>query len=219
MSNFIDNFEGEFPRKMIICDDPYRIKMIQCHYLDQTKIFNENRGLIGYVGSYSGEPVAIITGGFGESSTTTVVDSCVKKFGIDTVINVTDCISFDENVPLGQVVIAEHAEGRSDQGHASGRLVEMADFIAKQKAFSTTRTPVYTDDTYYIDNQVKPSNCGRILDFSSAMLYAYCEKHQIEVVSILTISRNEASGVQMDEAERQSRFNTATVLALEILLT
>lgn len=217
MSNFMDEFPEPFPRKLIICDDPYRIKMIQCHHLDGTKIFNENRGLIGYVGNYAGEPVAIVTGGFGEVSTTTVIDSCVKQFGIDTVINVSDCVSFDEALPLGRVILAEDALSVSNHGQAGESLIQKADYISKARNFGIVRTNVYTEDRFYINNLEKPRDCGRVLDFSSAMLYDYCEQNKIDVLSILTISRNEASGTQMEEAERQSRFHTAVTLALEAI--
>ncbi len=217
MNNFMDDFSEPFPRKLIICDDPYRIKMIQCHHLDGVRQFNENRGLTGFIGCYDGEPVAIVTGGFGEASTATVIDSCVKKYGIDTVINVSDCVSFDSGILLGRIIIAQQALNSNGRGDASEELVDISQRIAVEREFDTLRTNVYTDDRFYVNDCRKPLDCGKILDFSSSLLYEYCNNHEIEVLSILTVSRNEADGTVMDEAQRQSNFHAAVTLALETL--
>ena len=58
----------KIPKKVLLTDDPLRAAMISSHYLDNSRLVYENRGMRGYSGVYNGAEVAVISCGFGETS-------------------------------------------------------------------------------------------------------------------------------------------------------
>lgn len=87
--------------------DPSRIPII-ASYLDDSKLISERRGFVIWAGRLSGQQVCAVCGGIGAPSTAIAIEELIA-LGVHTFIRIGTCGSLQENINLGDLVIATAA--------------------------------------------------------------------------------------------------------------
>jgi len=64
----INSKQGDFAKTVLMPGDPLRAKFIAETFLDNPKLVNEVRGMLGYTGTYKGKPVSVMASGMGMPS-------------------------------------------------------------------------------------------------------------------------------------------------------
>jgi purine-nucleoside phosphorylase len=185
-------------------DDPMRAKMMAAHWLEYAEILYDLRGMIGYVGSYNDTPLALLSAGFGETSTLLYLHDALL-LGMRRVIYIGECISHTPAIRLRDVIIAQG-------GHSV--LTQCAIDAAQQCTISISEHPVNTYDRALLETT---EVSGNITDFASGAVADFAATHGIAALSILTVSQNTSTEERMEDHERQSRFNDASRLVFETL--
>ena len=62
--------KGEIAKSVIMPGDPLRAKFIAENFLENPKLINEVRNILGYTGTYQGSPVTVMASGMGTVSYT-----------------------------------------------------------------------------------------------------------------------------------------------------
>ena len=102
--NLIDHFKCVLPSICLITDDPYRVKMIAAHYLDNVEIFTETRGQVGLMGEFNNIPLIVMSVGIGITSTMAYLTELCSKNQIKRVVYFGDCITHDSSLPVGSIL-------------------------------------------------------------------------------------------------------------------
>ena len=195
---------SSLPIHAVMTDDPMRARMLASHWLDNAKVLYELRGMIGYTGSYKGASIALLSTGYGESSALMYLQDA-RLLGMQRVFYMGECVSRIPGIKLRDVILVKG-------GDAS--LMQCALSVAEQFAIAVASHSVTTCDRIFLDGDIIP---GDIVDFASGAVAEFAAEHGIAAVSVLTVSQNTATGVRIEEHERQSRFNAASQLVFEAL--
>lgn len=90
---------------VLLPGDPQRAGYIAETFLDSPRLYNQNRQLLGYTGTYSGVPVSVQTTGMGCPSLAIVVEELIR-LGAKTLVRVGTAGIVSPAVKPGDLVIA-----------------------------------------------------------------------------------------------------------------
>ena len=99
---------GEFAESVLLPGDPRRAKYIAENFFDDAKLVTEERGMLGYTGSYKGEPVSVQATGMGCPSASIVAEELIQ-LGAKNLLRVGTCGAYDRELRLGDLVVATAA--------------------------------------------------------------------------------------------------------------
>ncbi|MDR0468919.1 MAG: hypothetical protein LBH09_02990 [Peptococcaceae bacterium] len=196
------------PEKIILTDDPARVRMIVSHYLDRAETLYEHRGMIGCYGEYRGCGMGLISCGFGSTVARLYMEE-MARLGVRDVIYLGEAVSLTREIDLMSVIVA-------DGGHP-GLLQQIAEAAAVAHVPIKIMETV-TDDRFWCEGvNVQEKRGWDIADFASKAVYAAAGDLDVAVAAILTVSENTAMVKRVSEEARQVGFSEAAVLALEVM--
>lgn len=212
--NLLDEFKGVLPSRCLITDDPYRVKMIAAHYLDNVHIFTETRGQVGLVGEFNNVPVTVLSVGIGKVSTMAYINELCSKNQIQHLVYLGDCITNDYSLSVGSITYISKAYEKDKYFVASENLLKSVEIIIKKNTIMAQPCVTTTNDDYLLDKKYVVSKDSKVLDFTTSDIYKLNKNNDIETISILNVCKNIVSCEIIDEAVRQSGCQSAIILAL-----
>src|SRR5687767_1343553 len=99
---------GDYAPLVLLPGDPNRAKLVAGMFdggLDNARLVNEHRSLLGYTGTYKGVPVSVQTSGMGTPSFSIVMEELLN-LGVKRFIRTGSCGGLARGVKTGDVVIA-----------------------------------------------------------------------------------------------------------------
>jgi purine-nucleoside phosphorylase len=216
LGRFLEAMEGALPKRIILTDDPLRVKMLVAHHLEYARLVSELRGMSAYVGEYESARIAVLGVGYGEPALLAWLAEALDC-GADTAVYIGECVSQSEDLDLRDVILASAACGARGASLPDAGLLGEAALVARKLDFAARQAEVFTDDTYWLDDEKAASSGKPAIDFATGAFYWKSAFEGAKALSILTVSENALTGRRIDEAERQSRFNNASRLAFELL--
>jgi DeoD family purine-nucleoside phosphorylase len=151
--------QGEYAEAVLLPGDPLRAKYIAETYLDGVKQVNEERGLLGYTGTYEGKPVSVQGTGMGCPGATIVFEELIQ-LGCTKLMRVGTCGGLQPHHALGDLIVALTAvPGDSTALHlvngephcptASWELIHGAVHAAKEMRQPMHVGPIVSSDLFY----------------------------------------------------------------------
>ena len=136
------------PQKVLITDDPMRAAMLSSHYLNDSRLIGDLRGMKAYYGTFKGIPVALISCGFGETAVELYLTEAYGAGGRDFVY-LGECVSADGTRELMDIITdinsvytndryfinGEVSDGFSIVDFAVNRFTETAERLGAASAF------------------------------------------------------------------------------------
>ena len=150
---------GEYAEAVLLPGDPLRAKYIAETYFDDVVQRNEERGLLGYTGTYNGKPVSVQGTGMGCPGATIVFEELIQ-LGCKKLIRVGTCGGLQPSHALGDLIVAISAVPADstamhlvgNEPHcptASWGLVHEAVHIAKHSDTHLHVGPIVSSDLFY----------------------------------------------------------------------
>src|SRR6478736_5339812 len=102
---------GDYAPLVLLPGDPNRATRIASMFdggLEAARKVNENRGMLGYTGTYQGRPVSVQTTGMGAPSINIVVEELLR-LGATRLIRVGTCGGIGRGIKVADLVIASAA--------------------------------------------------------------------------------------------------------------
>ena len=99
---------GELAESVLLPGDPRRARYIAENFLEDARLVTEERGLLGYTGTYDGEPISVQTTGMGCPSAAIVTEELIQ-LGARNLLRVGTCGGYHPEMKLGDLVIATAA--------------------------------------------------------------------------------------------------------------
>tara|TARA_R110002073_G_scaffold242529_2_gene404566 strand:+ start:13275 stop:13976 length:702 start_codon:yes stop_codon:yes gene_type:complete len=222
---------GDIADTVLLPGDPLRAKHVAETFLQDAVCYNNVRGMLGFTGYYKGNRVSIQGTGMGMGSVAIYVHELINTFKVKNLIRVGTCGSIQQDIHLGQVMLAMSASGDADANslYFNGmHYAATADFDLLIKAYeaaqrlniNTLQGSVFSTNTFY-DNEPnrwkKWQRHGIIgVEMETQMLFTLAKRFGVKALSVLTVSDNIVTGETTSSLDREQSFNDMMKIALEL---
>lgn len=222
---------GDIADTVLLPGDPLRAKHVAETFLQDAVCYNNVRGMLGFTGYYKGNRVSIQGTGMGMGSVAIYVHELINTFKVKNLIRVGTCGSIQQDIHLGQVMLAMSASGDADANslYFNGmHYAATADFDLLIKAYeaaqrlniNTLQGSVFSTNTFY-DNEPnrweKWQKHGIIgVEMETQMLFTLAKRFGVKALSVLTVSDNIVTGETTSSLDREQSFNDMMKIALEL---
>ena len=224
--------KGDFAETVLMPGDPLRAKFIAETFLEDVKVVNTVRNMLGYTGYYKGKRISVMGTGMGCPSMGIYSYELIHFYGCKNLIRVGTAGSLQEKVKVRDLVIAMGACTTSNyvrQFHLPGDyscicsydLLRKAVEKAEEKGMNYHVGNVLSSDMFY--NPEMPAmgtswdKMGVLaVEMESAALYSNAAYAGVNALCILTISDSIVTGEATTAEERQNTFTSMMEIALEL---
>ncbi|HZY66634.1 MAG TPA: DeoD-type purine-nucleoside phosphorylase [Rubrobacteraceae bacterium] len=223
---------GDYAENVLLPGDPRRAQYIAENFFEDPKPVSEERGMLGYTGTYKGKPVSVQTTGMGCPSAAIVTEELIQ-LGAKNLLRVGTCGSYGEDMRLGDLVIATAAtpqdrtifnlsRGIHYAPAAHFDVVHAAYHAADDAGRRTFLGPIVTSDLFYDpeeDPREKWSNLGVLaVEMEAAAIFTIAAMHGVRAGCLLTVSDTIGEElVRISDEDLQSAVDNMMTLALDTL--
>ncbi|WP_299781258.1 purine-nucleoside phosphorylase [uncultured Roseobacter sp.] len=221
---------GDIAETVLMPGDPYRARWAAETFLDDAKLVNEVRGMLGFTGTYKGNRVTIQGSGMGMPSLSIYANELISQYDAQTLIRIGSCGGMQPHVSVRDVIIAMSATTITSPSSGIFREVNFAptasyDLLAAAVAAAKTRGTtthvggIYSSDVFYaerpdLDEQmVRHGILG--VEMEAAELYTLAARHGRRALAILTVSDHLQTGEALPAEDREQTFGDMVEIALE----
>jgi purine-nucleoside phosphorylase len=231
MSIHIEAGPGEIAETVLLPGDPLRAKHVAETLFENPHCYNQVRGMYGYTGKYKGSTVSIQGTGMGIPSLSIYVHELIHEYGVKNLIRVGTCGGIQQDLELGQVLLAMGGCTDSITSNIIFNKVQyapIADYQLLSNAFETAASMgvnclagnVFSTDLFYLedDNRYDALMAHGVLavDMETSALYTLAARSGVRALSILTVSDNIITGARSSASDRQQKFMNMMKIALEV---
>ena len=229
MSTHIQAEKGEIAESILLPGDPLRAKWIAHTFFKDPVCYNKVRGMLGYTGTYNGKRVSVQGTGMGIPSTLIYCHELINNYGVNNLIRVGSAGSYQKHIDLRDIVIAMAASSTSGINNsrfvnadysptANFELFMKAAKYASEKNIPIKAGNVLSSDEFYEDDPEaykKWADFGVLcVEMETAGLYTIAAKHNVNALSILTISDSLVTGEHLSSEDRETSFSKMVEIAL-----
>jgi purine-nucleoside phosphorylase len=222
---------GEIAKTVLMPGDPLRAQFMAETYLENPVQINSIRGMLGYTGTYRGKPVTIMGHGMGMPSIGIYTYELFNFYEVENIIRVGSAGAIDEDLKIGDLVIAAGACTNSNYGmqyRLPGTYAPIASFDLLQKAVAESEKlgvtykvgNIYSSDTFY-DDALSLKDWQKMgvlaVEMEAAALYMNAARAGKKALCICSISDCPFTGEATSAEYRQTAFTQMMEVALGML--
>jgi purine-nucleoside phosphorylase len=222
---------GDIAETVIMAGDPLRVKFMAETFLEDPVQFNNVRGMLGYTGTYQGKRVSVMGHGMGMPSIGIYTYELYNFYGVKTIIRVGSAGSVQEDLHVGDLVIALGACTNSNYASAfelPGTFAPIADFSLARGAAEACEHLGYhymvgnvlSSDVFYQEypHHDKWINVGVLaVEMEIAALYLNAARSGNRALGICTISDHILTGEVTTAEQRQTTFTHMMEVAFSLI--
>lgn len=224
---------GDFAESVLLPGDPRRARYIAENFFDDARLVTEERGMLGYTGTYKGEPVSVQTTGMGCPSASIVTEELIQ-LGARNLLRVGTCGGYHRDLRLGDLIVATAAAPQDGTVAALTRgvpyapaahfdLVHAAHHAAEEAGTRTFMGPIVSSDLFY-DPQEDPAalwgNLGVLaVEMEAAAIFTIAAMHGVRAGCLLTVSDTISTEniVRIEDSALKGAVDNMMRLALDTL--
>ncbi len=222
---------GDFAETVLMPGDPLRAKFIAENFLEDAVLVNNVRGVNGYTGYYRGKRVSVMASGMGQPSIGIYSYELFNFYGVEKIIRVGSCGSFDKDLHVRDLIIAQGActnGNYASQYNLPGTFCPIADFgllrraaqLCEEEGVKYKVGNIFSSDMFYDDanSGMQWAKMGVLgVEMESAALYCNAARAGKKALCICTVSDSFIYPEENTTAEeRQSTFTAMMKIALEL---
>jgi DeoD family purine-nucleoside phosphorylase len=226
---------GDYAEAVLLPGDPLRARYIAETYLEDVVQRNEERGLLGFTGTYGGKSVSVQGTGMGCPGATIVFEELIQ-LGCKKLIRVGTCGGLQPSHALGDLIVAISAVPAdstamhlvNNEPHcptASWHLVHEAVHIAKHSDTAIHVGPIVSSDLFYNPNEGQYERWSKrgvlAVEMEAAALFTVAAIRGVEAGCLLTVSDIVVEGVftRISDDELRAAVDRMTRLALDVAVS
>ena len=230
MTTHIGAKNGEIAETVLMPGDPYRAKWAAETFLQDARLVNDVRGMLGFTGSWNGNPVTIQGSGMGMPSLSIYANELIRDFGAKTLIRIGSCGGMQKTVGLRDVILAMTATTAGSPSDtifkevnfapcADWSLLQAAARAAEARDVTTHVGGIYSSDTFYDERpdlneqMVRHGILG--VEMEAAELYTLAARYGCRALAVLTVSDHLQTGEALPSDQRERSFGDMVEIALE----
>lgn len=221
---------GDIAETVLLPGDPLRAKWAAETFLESPKLINEVRGMLGYTGTWKGQPVTIHGSGMGMPSLSIYANELIRDYGAKTLIRIGSCGGMQEKVNVRDVILAMSASSISTPSTgifkelnfapcADWSLLKAAEQAAEMKEIPTHVGGIYSADVFYDERPDLNEQMTRHgilgVEMEAAELYNLAARYGVRALAVLTVSDHLLTGEALPSEDRERSFGDMVEIALE----
>ena len=225
---------GDYAEAVLCPGDPRRAEYIASTFFDSPRLVNEERGMLGFTGTYEGKPISVQSTGMGCPSAAIVFEELIQ-LGAKRLLRVGTCGGFGEGLDMGDLIVAISAvaaDGTS--GHyvnhephsptADWELVHAAVHQAKHSGLKVRVGPVATSETFYDpdpDRAARWASRGVLgVEMEAAVLFTIGALRKVQAGALVVVSDVMHGGefVRISDEELRQAVDRMTELGIRTAL-
>jgi purine-nucleoside phosphorylase len=228
MSIHIEAKPGEIAESILLPGDPLRAKYIAETFLEDVVCYNQVRGMLGYTGTFKGNPVSVQGTGMGMPSASIYIHELINDYGVKNLIRIGTCGAIQQDVKIRDVIIAQAAATdsaiiRNDfPGYdfpqiGNFGLIKKAYEAGTEKGMTIHVGNVLSSDRFYNKKNMYTELAEHgvlAVEMEAAGLYYLAAQFGVKALTLLTVSDHILTGEQTSSEERQTTFNDMIEVAL-----
>lgn len=230
MTPHINAAKGDIAETVLLPGDPLRAKWAAETFLDSPREVNNVRGMLGFTGTWNGNPVTIHGSGMGMPSLSIYANELITTYGAKTLIRIGSCGAMQEDVNIRDVIIAMTATSISTPSRgilreinyapcANWDLLNNAVKAARAKATPTHVGGIYSSDVFYDERpdlneqMIRHGILG--VEMEAAELYTVAARHKARALAVLTVSDHLITHEALPPEDRERSFADMVDIALQ----
>lgn len=227
--------KGDFAKTVLMPGDPLRAKFIAETFLENPRLVNNVRNILGYTGTYKGQEISVMASGMGMPSIGIYSHELYTEYGVENIIRIGSAGSYSERLQVRDVVLAECATSESTFakatcGETSDTLyptAELNDIIikkAEELGIECKLGKVHSSDAFYTApsiggwEDIRDRTRTECVEMESFALFCNAKMLGKRAACLLTISDAFYNNVALSAEDRQNSFTQMMTLALESAL-
>lgn len=222
--------KGDIAPTVLMPGDPYRAKWAAETFLDDARLVNEVRGMLGYTGTWKGHPVTIQGSGMGMPSLSIYVNELISEYDVQTLIRIGSCGGMQEKVGIRDVILAMTASNISTPSRgifkefnfapcADFDLLAAAHRSATARGVTTHVGGIYSADVFYDERPDLNEQMTRHgilgVEMEAAELYNLAARYGRRALAVLTVSDHLITHEALPAEDRERSFGDMVEIALE----
>lgn len=221
---------GDYAEACLLPGDPLRAQYIAETFMDDVRQRNWERGLLGYTGTYNGQPVSVQASGMGCPSAAIVIEE-LAQLGVERIVRVGTCGGLQPDMAIGDLVIALSATAADstalhyvgNEPHAPTadfELTHAAVHAAKEQGKRARIGPIVSSDIFYNPDSgqyARWSERGILaVEMEGAVLFTLGALRKLQTACLLVVSDVVVEGefVRISDEEMKRAVDGMTELAL-----
>ncbi|MFA8386594.1 MAG: purine-nucleoside phosphorylase [Pelagibaca sp.] len=221
--------KGDIAETVLLPGDPYRAKWAAETFLDNSRLVNEVRGMLGFTGTWNGHPVTIQGSGMGMPSLSIYANELIRDYDAKTLIRIGSCGGMQPHVGIRDVILAMTASTLSTPSRgifkelnfapcADWSLLQAAFKAAEAKGTKTHVGGIYSSDVFYDERPDLNEQMTRHgilgVEMEAAELYNLAARHSVRALAVLTVSDHLQTGEALPTEDRERSFGDMVEIAL-----
>jgi len=223
---------GAYAPAVLCPGDPRRSEYIARTFFTDAVLVNDERGLLGFTGTYDGKPISVQTSGMGCPSAAIVYEELIQ-LGAERLIRVGTCGALQPDMRMADTVVAlaatpsdqtalTYTGGEPHAPTADWRLVAAAVDVARQQGARVHVGPIVSSDVFYDPDRDRPRRWrerGHLgIDMEAAVLYTVAALRRVAALTVLTVSDlvTEHASTRISDDELKQGVDRLTELAARV---
>ena len=194
---------GDYAPDILCPGDPRRAKYIAETFFDPGfRCVNEERGMLGFTGTFGGRPISVQTTGMGCPSAGIVFEELVMV-GARRLVRVGTCGGLKDGMRMGDTVVAISATAEDETPlriaqmpsyapTATFELAETAARVSREAGATVHVGPVVTSGVFYDPDPTTFARWKRTghvgVEMEAAMMYTIAAVRGVEALAMMTVS-------------------------------
>jgi DeoD family purine-nucleoside phosphorylase len=201
-------------------------------FFEDAKLVTEERGMLGYTGTYKGAPVSVQATGMGCPSAAIVVEELIQ-LGAKNLLRIGTCGGYNRELRLGDLIIATAATPNDGTVSSITRglpyapaahfdIVHAAHHAAESAGRRTFVGPIVSSDLFY-DPQEEPARLwGELgvlaVEMEAAAIFTLSAMRGVKAGCLLTVSDTIGEEiVRISDEDLRNAVDNMLALALDTL--
>jgi purine-nucleoside phosphorylase len=226
---------GDYAPAVLCPGDPRRATYIAETFFESGRLVNEERGMLGYTGTFEGVPISVQTTGMGCPSAGIVFEELIM-LGATRLIRVGTCGAIGDGVGMGDTVVAIAASSDDTTslryagmpGYAPAAtfgLVEAATRLGREAGATVHVGPIVSSGVFYDPDPSKAPQWKRLghlgIEMEAAMLYTIAAVKRVEALAMMAVSDlvGEGTSERISDAELRRGVDAMLRIACRVAIS
>ena len=226
--------KGDIAETVLMPGDPYRAKWAAETFLEDAKLVNDVRGMLGFTGTWQGHPDTIHGSGKGMPSLSIYTNELIRDYGAKTLIRIGSCGGMQDSVKVRDLVLATTASSVSTPSRgifrelnfaptADWSLLRAAAEAAAAKGTKVHVGGIYSSDVFYDErpdlNEQMTRHGILAVEMEAAELYTLAARYGCRALAVLTVSDHLLTGEALPSEDRERSFGDMVEIALQAVFS